>query len=125
MPAPASASAYWRRMRGLDGYFSCSRLSTATARVYSRRASRVAPLSVSSAMQGHSIRLAVGGWREKRRDLRDPPATGNRQLNQYLIRSSSDLALEAGVEYGKRSMTCCSVRRARARPPGGAGARGV
>src|SRR5690349_334899 len=52
MPAPESASAYCRRMRGLDAYFSCSRLRTGTARAYSRRASSVAPLSVSSAMAG-------------------------------------------------------------------------
>src|SRR5215213_11001691 len=83
MPAPASASAYWRRMRGFDGYFSCSRLSTGTARAYSRRASRVAPLSVSSGIAAYSTgwRLAVDGWRENHRGAAVPrqPPTDNRQ----------------------------------------------
>src|SRR5262245_25109351 len=50
---PASASAYCRRMRGLFGYLSRSRLSIGTARANSRFARRDAPLSLSSAMRAN------------------------------------------------------------------------
>src|SRR6266496_467438 len=54
---PASASAYWRRMRGLLGYLSRSSLSSGMAFANSFRARRSAPLSAIAKVLYRSLVL--------------------------------------------------------------------
>src|SRR4051812_14831195 len=94
-------------MRGFDGYFSCSRFSSGTARPYSFFARSVAPLSVSSAM-----------WRTLYRSLKLDPL-------QRLLRGCRGgrvrVTLDAFVERLLRQLQVAALLQCDARFVGGVG----